>query len=336
MKSTGPTVLARVRILATGGTIAGRGESGLDAGYRAGEVGVESLIRAVPGLSALARIDGEQIAQVGSQNVDDKLWLWLAARAQQIFDADEADGIVITHGTDTVEETGYFLHLVVKSPRPIVLTGAMRPATSLSADGPLNLYNAVAVAADPRAHDRGTAVVINDDIHSARDVTKASTTDLQAFVSPGPGLLGTASFGRLRYFRHPTKRHTVSSELSIAGLDHLPRVDILYSHAGMEGDLIRASVSRGCLGIVVAGVGNGNFSAEASTALSAAARRGVVVVRSTRAITGEVSRNIEVNDDALGFVAAEQLNPQKSRVLLQLCLANGFDRNAVQEAFYTY
>jgi L-asparaginase len=178
-------------------------------------------------------------------------------------------------------------------------------------------------------------VVINDDIHSARDVTKASTTDLQAFVSPGPGLLGTASYGRIRYFRHPTRCHTAASELSIPG-ERLPRVDILYAHAGMDGDLVRASVAQGARGIVVAGVGNGNFSAKASSALAAAARRGTVVVRSTRSISGEVARNIEVNDDMLGFVAAGLLNPQKARVLLQLCLANGFERSAVQEAFYNY
>jgi L-asparaginase len=325
-----------VRILATGGTNAGRADTSLDAGYRPGEVGVDSLIRSVPGIGALARLEGEPIAQVGSQDVDEALWLKLAIRAQRIFDAGEADGVVVTHGTDTVEETGYFLHLVVKSSRPIVLTGAMRPATSLSPDGPLNLYNAVAVAANPDAKGRGTMVVLNDDIHSARDVTKASTTDLHAFVSPGPGLLGTASYGRIRYFRQPTKRHTLSSELTISGMGHLPRVDILYSHAGMDSDLVRASVSQGAHGIVIAGVGNGNFSAGASAALVTAARRGVIVVRSTRAISGEVSRNIEVNDDALGFVAAGQLNPQKSRVLLQLCLANGFDRKAVQEAFHLY
>lgn len=336
MRSGTHTHLRRVRILATGGTIAGRGNSGLDAGYRSGELGVETLIHAVPGLGALARIAGEELAQVGSQDVDDELWLRLAVRVQRCFDADEADGIVITHGTDTVEETGYFLHLVVRSPRAVVLTGAMRPATSLSPDGPLNLYNAVAVAADPDASGRGAMVVINDDIHSARDVTKGSTTDLQAFVSPGPGLLGTASYGRIHYFRRPTRCHTVSSELSIAEVQRLPRVDILYAHAGMDGDLVRASVAQGARGIVIAGVGNGNFSAAASAALTAAARRGIVIVRSTRAISGEVARNIEVNDDVLGFVAAGLLNPQKTRVLLQLCLANGFDRSAVQDAFYNY
>ncbi len=140
--------------------------------------------------------------------MNDALWLTLARRVNALFAADQADGVVITHGTDTAEETGYFLHLVVKSDRPVVLTGAMRPSTSLSADGPLNLFNAVAVAADPEARGRGAIVVLNDDLHSARDVTKSNTTDVQAFISPGPGLLGTASYGRIRYFRQPSHRHT--------------------------------------------------------------------------------------------------------------------------------
>jgi L-asparaginase len=217
-----------------------------------------------------------------------------------------------------------------------VLTGAMRPATSLSPDGPLNLYNAVAVAADPDAAGRGAIVVLNDDLHSARDVTKAHTSDVQAFVSPGPGLLGTASYGRIRYYRRPSRRHTVESELRVEGLTALPRVDILYAHAGMPVDLIESSVSLGARGLVVAGMGNGNTTATAAKALGDVARRGVVVVRSTRVITGEVTRNAEVDDDGLGFVAADQLNPQKARVLLKLALTRPRDPAAIQEAFYRY
>ena len=242
---------SRVRILATGGTIAGAAGSGVEAGYRSGEVGVEGLIDAVSGLRALAHVTGEQVVQVGSQDMNDELWLTLAARVNALLASGDADGVVITHGTDTVEETGYFLHLVVKSSRPVVLTGAMRPATSLSADGPLNLYNAVAVAADSDARGRGAIVVLNDDLHSARDVTKSSTTDVQTFISPGPGLLGTASYGRIRYFRRPLHRHTVDSEFSVDGLERLPRVDILFAHAGMPADLVRASVALGARGIVV-------------------------------------------------------------------------------------
>lgn len=327
--------MSRVHILATGGTIAGEAASDTQSSYRSGEVGVGKLIDAVPGVRSLATLGAEQFAQVGSQDMNDALWLKLAARINALFTAGEADGVVITHGTDTAEETGYFLHLVVKSNCPVVLTGAMRPATSLSADGPLNLYNAVAVAADREARGRGAILVVNDDLHSARDATKSSTTDVQTFISPGPGLLGTASFGRIRYFRHPTRRHTTDCEFSTDGLKRLPRVDILYAHSNMPADLVRASALT-AHGIVMAGMGNGNVSAEAASALAEAVRAGVTIVRSTRVLSGDVTRNIEMDDDALGLIAADQLNPQKSRVLLQLCLAQGMERAAVQEAFYCH
>jgi L-asparaginase len=328
--------MSRVRILATGGTIAGRAPTEVDEGYSSGGVPVDALIGALPELRGVAEIQGEQIAQIGSQDMNDALWLKLAARINALFAADEADGVVITHGTDSMEETAYFLHLVVKSPRPVVLTGAMRPATSLSADGPLNLFNAVAVAADQDAAGRGAIVVLNDDLHSARDVTKSNTTDVQTFVSPGPGLLGTASYGRIRYFRRPSRRHTVESEFDVAGRETLPRVDILYAHANMPPDLVGASLSLGARGLVVAGMGNGNVTSAAANALAQAARKGAIVVRSTRVVSGDVGRNIEIDDDRLGLLAADQLNPQKSRVLLQLCLTRTSDRGAIQEAFYRY
>jgi L-asparaginase len=328
--------LARVRILATGGTIAGAGPSEIDRTYKPGDLAVESLIRAVPKVRTLADVSGEQIAQIGSQDMDDALWLKLAVRVNALFAADEADGIVVTHGTDTMEETAYFLHLVTRSERPVVLTGAMRPPTSLSPDGPLNLYNAVAVAADPDAAGRGAIVVLNDDLHCGRDVTKAHTTDVQAFESPGPGLLGTASYGKIRYFRRPSRLHTRASEWSVNGQGRLPRVDIVYAHAGMAVDLIEASVGLGARGLVVAGMGNGNPTAPAVAALAAVAKRGVVVVRSSRVVSGDVTRNVEVDDEALCFVAADQLNPQKARVLLKLCLMSTSDPAVIQDAFYRY
>jgi L-asparaginase len=328
--------MPRVRILATGGTIAGKAASEVDEGYSSGGLPVDALLRELPDLQRLAEVKGEQVAQIGSQDMSDALWLKLAARVSALFAEDETDGVVVTHGTDSMEETAFFLHLVVKSPRPVVLTGAMRPATSLSADGPLNLYNAVAVAADPEACGRGTIVVLNDDLHGARDVTKSNTTDVQTFVSPGPGLLGTASYGRIRYYRRPSRRHSTESEFSVDGLEALPRVDILYAHANMPPDLVEASVERGARGLVVAGMGNGNVTSTAAATLARAAARGIVVVRSTRVVSGDVGRNIEIDDDRLGLVAADQLNPQKSRVLLQLCLVRGMGARAVQDAFYRY
>lgn len=328
--------MTRVHILATGGTIAGTAPSDVDPGYRSGGLSVSGLMEGVPGLRSVATLTAEQFSQVGSQDMNDRLWLTLAARVNALFSADEADGIVITHGTDTAEETGYFLHLVVNSERPVVITGSMRPATSLSADGPLNLFNAVNVAADPLAHGRGVIIAINDDLHSARDVTKSSTTDVQTFISPGPGLLGTASYGRIRYFRQPTHLHTRESEFSVQDSDVLPRVDILYAHANMSVDLVHASVALGARGIVIAGMGNGNVSTAVAQTLADVVSTGVIVVRSSRVGSGDVGRNIELDDDALRLVASDQLNPQKSRVLLQLCLASGLERGSIQEAFFHY
>lgn len=328
--------MARVHILATGGTIAGSGASDTASSYRPGSVMIEQLIESVPGLSELAEVTGEQFAQVSSQDMNELLWQGLANRINKLFDSDLADGVVITHGTDTAEETGYFLHLTVTSSRPVVLTGSMRPATSLSADGPLNLYNAVSVAADVEARARGVMLAINDDLHSARDVTKSSTTDVQTFISPGPGLLGTARLGRVRYYRRPMRRHTTESSFSAGAKRRLPRVDILYAHTGMHADLVRSSVASGAQGIVLAGVGNGNAPASVVNALAEAVKANVTVVRSTRVGSGEVERGVELDDDAQGFVVSDQLNPQKSRVLLQLCLAHELDRDAIQDAFYRY
>lgn len=328
--------MARVHILATGGTIAGQGATDTSSAYRPGSVMIEQLIDSVPGLGSLADVTGEQFAQISSQDMNELLWRGLANRINELFESDAADGVVVTHGTDTAEETGYFLHLTVTSERPVVLTGSMRPATSLSADGPLNLYNAVSVAADREARNRGVMLAINDDLHSARDVTKSSTTDVQTFISPGPGLLGTARLGRIRYFRRPVRRHTTQSGFSADGEHRMPRVDVLFSHAGMHADLVRASVSLGARGIVVAGVGNGNVPGTVVNSLAEAVKSGVIVVRATRVGSGDVERGVELDDDDLGFVVADQLSPQKSRILLQLCLAHELDRKAVQDAFYQY
>jgi L-asparaginase len=243
---------------------------------------------------------------------------------------------VITHGTDTIEETAYFLNLVVKSKKPIVLTAAMRPSTALSADGPLNFYNAVAVAASKDAPGRGVLVVVNDWIHGASSLTKTSTTAVQTFLSPVWGLIGTVAYGDIEFFRGPVGRHTVDSEFSLDGVTTLPRVDIIMAHENMDGALIEAAAASGAKGLVIAGVGNGNMTASAVQALAAQAKKGVVCVRSTRVATGRVGRNVEVDDDKLGFVASLGLNPQKSRVLLRLALTKTTDAKQIQRIFDEY
>jgi L-asparaginase len=334
---TGETDLPNVVILATGGTIAGEARSTTDAAYTAGRLSVEVLIDAVPEIRKIADVRGEQICNIASQDMTDVIWLKLARRVNELLASDAVDGIVVTHGTDTMEETAYFLHLVVKGRKPVVLTGAMRPPTSLSSDGSRNLYDAVAVAADPAAAGRGVLVVLNEEIHGARAVTKTSTTAVETFASPGTGPVGAARYGEIRYYHNPPgTRDTLETQFSIERRDALPRVDIIYAHADMAGDLIDAAVAAGARGIVVAGVGNGNMSQAALASLARAAEQGVVCVRSRRLAAGFVGRNIEVDDDRLGFVASCDLNPQKARVLLKLVLTETRDPAVIQKMFETY
>jgi L-asparaginase len=326
---------AHITILATGGTIAGAGSAG-GYGYKAGSFKVEDLVKAVPDLDKLAVLNGEQVANIGSQDMNDEVWLKLAKRVNQVLKSSDVDGVVITHGTDTLEETAYFLNLVVKSEKPVVLVGSMRPATAISADGPANLYNAVAAAADPKARGRGVLVVVNDKIQSARNVIKTNTTNVETFESPNRGLAGLVSTGKIAWFEPMDRRHTIRTEFDIQRLDGLPRVDIIYAHSNMSADLIRAALKDGAKGIVVAGVGDGNMSKEALDVLAQAVKSGVAVVRSTRLQSGLVLRNSEVDDDKLGFVASGELNPGKSRVLLQLALTETKDPRAIQRMFDVY
>jgi L-asparaginase len=323
-------------ILATGGTIAGSAESQTQAGYDSGQVGVEVLIAAVPQLSDVAEVTGEQIANVGSQNMNDEVWLKLAKRINEVAKIPDVNGVVITHGTDTMEETAFFLNLVVKTEKPVVLTGSMRPSTALSADGPLNIFNAVAVAADPDARGRGVLVVANDSIHGGRAIIKSNTTHVETFLSPQRGLIGSVQYGKTLYFRGPYARHTTQSDFSVEGVDALPRVDIIYIYEDVSGDLIKAAVKAGAKGIVTAGVGNGNLTDSALQALTEAAAKGVVCVRSTRVPTGFVGRNVEVDDDKLGLVASYEHNPQKARILLRLALLKTTDPAEIQKYFGRY
>jgi L-asparaginase len=328
--------LPNIVVLATGGTIAGAAASDVQAGYTSGQLGVEQLLAAVPQAKKLANMRGEQISNIGSQDMNDEVWLKLARRVNELAAMPDVAGIVITHGTDTIEETAYFLNLVVKSRKPVVLTAAMRPSTALSADGPLNFYNAVAVAANPEAAGRGVLVVINDWIHGAASLTKTSTTAVQTFMSPLRGLIGTVAYGNAEFYRGPVGKHTMDSDFSLDGVTTLPRVDIIMAYENMDGAIIDAAVAAGAKGIVTAGVGNGNLTAPAVKALAAQAKKGIVCVRSTRVATGNVGRNVELDDDALGFVASMDLNPQKARVLLRLALTKTNDVKVIQRYFTQY
>ncbi len=328
--------LPNVVVLATGGTIAGAAATDVQAGYTSGQVGVDQLLNAVPQAKKLANMRGEQISNIGSQDMNDEVWLKLATRINELVAMPDVAGVVITHGTDTIEETAYFLNLVIKSRKPVVLTASMRPSTALSADGPLNFYNAVAVAANPGAAGRGVLVVVNDWIHGAASLTKTSTTAVQTFLSPVSGLIGTIAYGEVEWYRGPVGKNTVNSEFAVDKNTVLPRVDIIMAYENMDGALIEAAAATGAKGVIIAGVGNGTMTKPALEACAAAAKKGVVCVRSSRVTTGQVGRNVEVDDDKMGTVASLGLNPQKSRVLLRLALLKTSDPKSIQRYFDEY
>jgi L-asparaginase len=328
--------LPRVRVLATGGTIAGAQASATSYDYQSGAYDVNTLISAVPNLDKLAAITGEQVANIGSQDMNDDVWLKLAKRLNEVLKGADADAALITHGTDTLEETSYFLSLVTKSAKPVVMVGSMRPATAISADGPANIYNGVAAAISPGAKGRGVLVVLNDEIHFARNAVKTNTTSVKTFQSLNRGPAGLVHTGKVEWFEPMDRKQGPASEFSVDTLEKLPRVDILYAHANMSADLIDAAVEAGAQGIVVAGVGDGNMTTPALEALKKAVAKGVVVVRSTRLPAGLVLRNNEVDDDELGLIASGELNPPKSRVLLQLALTKTRDVKRIQQMFYEY
>lgn len=322
--------LPRVLVLATGGTISGKADSRSAIGYDAGAVSGQQLMAGVPGVEKLAQLRVEQISNIASQNMNHQVWFKLAERIQQAFARNEADAIVITHGTDTMEETAFFLDNVIGESRPVILTGAMRPSTAISADGPANMYEAVKVAADPQAHGRGVLVVLNDEVHSARGVSKMHTTDLQTFHSPNLGLVGYVDPATVRFIT-VARPH---QHLALPAEHTLPQVQIVYGHADMDAQQIDDAVKDGARGIVIAGMGDGNISDTALAGLERARKAGVVVVRSTRVGSGFTNRNVEVDDDRYGFVTSMDLNPQKARILLQLLLADGESKpEEIQAAF---
>jgi len=324
----------KVHVLATGGTIAGRLVS-TGPRYRAGVLGFEALLDAVPALRGLADYSGEQVANIGSQDMDEALWLKLAQRVNELVADPEVDGVVITHGTDTLEETACFLDLTVRSPKPVVLVGAIRPAGALGADGPVNLLDAVIVAVNPDSAGRGVLVVMHGNLFEARDVTKVSSSALPAFAAPNSGPLGQLIDGKI-YFGHRTGLSQKRPVFDVSRLDKLPPVGIIYGHAGASAFPVKAMVDAGCRGIVSAGVGNGNLHRDVLTALGNASGQGVVVVRASRVPAGLTLRNVEVDDNRFGFVAAGALNPQKARVLLQLVMTKTRKPEEIQKIFDGY
>ena len=338
MKTTMPAVQAKpnILVLATGGTIAGSAASAAaTTGYKAGALGVEALLSAAPEIQHCANVTGEQICSIDSKDMTDSIWLQLARRCNEALAGSGVDGIVITHGTDTLEETAYFLNLTVHSEKPVVLTGAMRPATAISADGPMNLLNAVRVAAYRQAAGQGVLAVLNDQIHSARDVAKTHTTSVETFRSPELGALGRVNGGVPEFYRSSLRLHTLQSEFDVSRLASLPYVKVIYGTANDDALFVDAAVGAGVRGIVYAGTGNGSVHKDAEAALAMAAAAGVVVVRSSRTGSGAVIP-AEPSYREHHLLDGDSLNPQKARVLLQLALTRTDDLKKIQEMFHKY
>ena len=327
--------LPKVYILATGGTIAGSGSSATKSNYSAGQVAIGTLLDAVPAINDVAYVEGEQVVNIGSQDMSDDVWLVLAKRVNELLAQADVNGIVITHGTDTMEETAFFLSLVTNSNKPVVLVGAMRPSTAISADGPVNLYNAVVTAASPASMGRGVLVCMNGKVYGAADVTKTNTTSVDTFQSPNSGPLGYIHNGEVRFFR-PAAKLADAPYFNIAGLKALPKVGIAYGYSSVEGDVVKMMIKKDYKGIVYAGVGNGNIHKNVFPELEKARKDGIIVVRSSRVPTGATTLDAEVDDNKYEFVASWGLNPQKARILLMLALTKTDDWKAIQKYFNNY
>jgi len=285
----------------------------------------------------VAKLKGEQISNIGSQDMNDEVWLKLGKRINELLAQDDVDGIVVTHGTDTYEETAYYLNLVVNSDKPVVMVASMRPATAISADGPMNLFMGVVVASQDEAKGRGVLCIMNNEIHYAAEITKYMTVNLSTMKSPNRGLAGKVDAQIVRFFSPTVKKHTLNSELHISNdITELPQVEIIYAHANMKRNMIDAAVKSGAKGLVIAGVGDGNMTSIAVDALAEHAKNGIIIVRSSRVGMGAVKRNIEVNDDEKGFIAAMELNPSKSRILLQLALLKNVRLDDIQRLYEEY
>jgi len=328
--------LPNVVILATGGTIAGAGASAANsATYAAAKVPVDKLIAGLPEISKVANVRGEQVFQIASESFTNDNLMVLAKRVSALSKQADVDGIVITHGTDTLEETAYFLDLVVRTSKPIVVVGSMRPGTALSADGALNLYDAVNVAASKDASGKGVLVTMNDEIQSGRDVSKVVNIKTEAFKSQW-GPLGMIVEGRSYWFRAPVKRHTTQSEFNIDEITALPAVDIVYGYGNVPATAIDAFGKSGVKALIHAGTGNGSVADRIVPVLQKMRGDGVQIIRSSRVSDGFVIRNAEQPDDKYDWVVAHDLKPQKARILAMVALTKTNDPKQLQRIFWEY
>ena len=322
-----------IMIIGTGGTIAGKGEEGETASYDSAQIKVDELVSEIPALKNLANLSSKNIFDVDSCDMTlDKL-IKLAKYINKEAKKDDVDGFVITHGTDTLEETAYFLNLVLNTDKPVVLTGSMRPSTATSADGPLNLYQAVALAKNKEARGKGVLVVFSDGIYGSRDVTKVNTFRTDAFSQKDLGCLGYMRDDKVFFFNSPTKLHTTESEFDIENIDSLPKVDILMFYIDAEKDLLDY-VSKNCKGIVLAGAGSGGSSSAWDDAIAKIVESGIPVVRSSRIGNGLIT--YDKSETGTKGIYSVNLSPQKARILLSLALTKTNDIQKIQEIFEKY
>lgn len=326
----------KIRIIATGGTIAGVSASGTSSAYNAGQVSIQTLIDAVPQIKDLADVSGEQLVNIGSQDMNDEVWLKLAQRINYLLNQENYDGVLVTHGTDTMEETAYFLSLCVHSNKPVILAGAMRPSTAISADGPANLYNAVAAIVDPASIGHGVMACMNNRLIEAKSLIKTHTTDLATFQGGIYGEIGYVYNGKPVYLHNSVSKQGLSSEFNVDNMTSLPKVGIVYGYANCSPLPMQAFVNAKFDGIVLAGVGDGNFYKDVFDVAVKAQNDGIQIVRSSRVPTGPTNLNGEVDDAKYHFVASLNLNPQKARILLMLALTKTKEWQKIQQYFEDY
>ena len=329
--------LPNIVMIGTGGTIAGSASAANQtAHYKAGALSIETIVSSVPAIETLANLTMVSFSQIDSSEMNQKLWLKLAQFVNQLLDKEEVDGIVITHGTDTMEETAYFLNLTVKSDKPVVLTGAMLPASATSADGPMNLYAAVTTAASPEMKGNDVSICMNQELISARYATKTNTFKEDTFGGKDEGILGYVQNGKVDLYQKSLKKHTFETEFDVSNLLSLPSVEIYYEYGGADPgilgyilDTIKPD------GLIIAGSGDGNTADRIGEMLQVASNK-IIISRASRTGDGIVIRNGEFDDDRYGTVAANNLNAQKARILLMLALTKTNDANEVQRIYNTY
>lgn len=336
VQTTTAAAAPRVRLVATGGTISNR---------TGGRLSAEELVKSMPGIERYVQPEFEQFSNVASSELTLDQWLALARRLNELFATDpDLAGLVVTSGTDTLEELAYFLNLAVHSDKPVVVVGSMRNPSTLGYEGAANLLEGFRVAGSPDARGKGVLVVLNDEINAAREVTKTDALRLNTFQTRGYGILGVVDADRVAFYRASLKRHTAKSEFDIASVTKLPRVDVLMVYQGADGDLIKAAADAGAQGIVIAGAGTGATSGTQQAGIEYALKKGVIVVTTTRAGSGRIAAGrggrgragAPPTEESRRRIAGEDLAPVKARVLLMLALTRTSDPAEIQRMFLEY